>query len=61
MLHLRYYNNKTTDFFPDFSNPDLKQEQSTQLQIAFKGMGGFGDRITNILEDMIRGYQEREY
>jgi LPS-assembly protein len=61
LMHLRYYDNTTTGFFPDFSNPNLEQEKSTQVQIIFKGMGGFGDRISSILEDMIRGYQEREY
>jgi hypothetical protein len=24
-------------------------------------MGGFGNRITGIMEDMIRGFEEREY
>ena len=47
--------------FPDFDNPDLQQEHTTQVQFVLKGMGGFGSRITNILEDMIRGYHEREY
>ncbi|MDH3993744.1 MAG: LPS assembly protein LptD, partial [Gammaproteobacteria bacterium] len=61
LLHLRYYDNATTGDFPDFTNPDLEQEHTTQVQIILKGMGGFGSRITNILEDMIRGYQEREY
>jgi LPS-assembly protein len=61
LLHLRYYDNATTGRIPDFNNPNLEQEHTTQVQIILKGMGGFGDRITNILEDMIRGYQEREY
>ena len=61
LLHLRYYDNATVGEFPDFSNPDLEQEHTTQIQILLKGMGGFGSRITNILEDMIRGYREREY
>ena len=61
LLHLRYYDNNTTGFFPDFDNPDLQQEHTTQVQFVLKGMGGFGSRITNILEDMIRGYHEREY
>jgi LPS-assembly protein len=61
LLHLRYYDNATTGLIPDFNNPDLEQEHSTQVQIILKGMGGFGSRITNILEDMIRGYQERDY
>ena len=61
LLHLRYYDNDTTGFFPDYSDPDLEQEHTTQAQFVLKGMGGFGSRITNILEDMIRGYREREY
>ena len=60
LLHLRYYDNVTGQN-PDFNNPDLEREHSTQIQIVLKGMGGFGNRITSIMEDMIRGYQEREY
>jgi LPS-assembly protein len=61
LLHLRYYDLEATEFIPDFNDPDLEQDHSTQLQFVLKGMGGFGSRITNILEDMIRGYKEREY
>lgn len=61
LMHLRYYDNNTTGFFPDYSDPNLQQQHTTQVQFVLKGMGGFGSRITNILEDMIRGYQEREY
>jgi len=61
LMHLRYYDNQNSAFFPDFSDPNLEQEHTTQVQFVLKGMGGFGSRITNILEDMIRGYQEREY
>ena len=32
-----------------------------RFQILLKGMGGFGDRITDIMQDMIRGFEEREY
>ncbi len=60
-LFLRYYDNNTTGFFPDIDDPDLQQEHITQVQFVLKGMGGFGSRITNILEDMIRGYHGREY
>jgi len=60
LLHLRYYDN-VSDRIPDFNHPNLEREHSTQIQIVLKGMGGFGDRITNIMEDMIRGYDEREY
>jgi len=61
LMHLRYYDNETAGFIPDFSDPDLQQEHTTQVQFVLKGMGGFGSRIPTVLEDMIRGYQEREY
>ena len=61
LLNLRYYDNTSTAYFPDFSDPNLEKENSTQFQVIFKGMGSFGSRISNILEDMIRGYKEREY
>jgi LPS-assembly protein len=60
LIHLRYYDN-VTGSVPDFNNPNLEREHSTQFQITLKGMGGFGDRITNVMEDMIRGFEEREY
>jgi LPS-assembly protein len=60
LLHLRYYDN-VSGRIPDFTNPDLEREHSTQIQIVLKGMGGFGDRITTIMGEMIRGYEEREY
>ncbi len=60
LLHLRYF-----DTVPggtnDFNNPDLERERSTQVQIILKGLGGFGDRVEGLLEDMIRGYEDREY
>ena len=60
LIHLRYYDN-VTGSVPDFNNPNLEREHSTQFQITLKGMGGFGDRITSVMEDMIRGFEEREY
>ena len=60
LLHLRYYNNVSGQI-PNFNNPDLEREHSTQFQITLKGMGGYGERITDIMEDMIRGFEEREY
>ena len=59
LLQLRYYNNVST--FTDFSNPDLERESTIQFQFLLKGMGGFGNRITNIMQDMIRGFEERDY
>jgi len=60
LLQLRYYNNVTGQF-TDFSDPDLERQHTLQFQIVLKGMGGFGNRITNIMQDMIRGFEEREY
>jgi LPS-assembly protein len=60
LLHLRYYNN-VSGTVPDFNDPDLERENTTQFQIILKGMGGYGDEITNIMEDMIRGFDERDY
>ena len=60
LLHLRYFDNVPGET-PDFNNPNLERENSTQFQIVLKGMGGFGNRVTGILDDMIRGFREREY
>jgi LPS-assembly protein len=60
LLHLRYYEN-VTGFVPDFDNPNLEREHSTQVQIVLKGMGGFGNRISGIMEDMIRGFKDSDY
>ena len=60
LLHLRYFNN-VSGTTVDLNDPDLERENTTQFQIILKGMGGFGDRITDIMEDMIRGFEEREY
>ncbi len=60
LVQLRYYNN-VNGVVPDFNNPDLERESTVQFQFVLKGMGGFGNRITNIMQDMIRGFDEREY
>jgi LPS-assembly protein len=60
LLHLRYYDNVPGQL-PGFDNPDLQREESTQIQIMLKGMGGFGDRATRIMENMIRGFRDFEY
>ncbi|GAB5452596.1 MAG: LPS-assembly protein LptD [Halioglobus sp.] len=59
-LYLRYFNNESGEF-TDFRDPNLERENTAQFQIVLKGMGGFGDRITDIMQDMIRGFQERDY
>ena len=60
LMHLRYYNN-VSGGVTDFNDPDLEREHTTQFQFILKGMGGYGDQITDIMEDMIRGFEEREY
>ena len=60
LLQLRYYNNDS-GAIPNFSNPNLERESTVQFQFLLKGMGGFGNRITNIMQTMIRGFDEREY
>jgi LPS-assembly protein len=59
LLYLRYFDN-VTGGNPDFNNPDLEREHATQIQIILKGLGGFGDRVDSLLEDMIQGYRERD-
>ncbi len=60
LVHLRYYNNVNGNII-DFSDPDLERQKSIQFQILLKGMGGFGNRITDIMQEMIRGFRDREY
>jgi len=60
LLNLRYYNNDN-GVQPDFDNPELERNQTLQFQVVLKGMGGLGNRITNIMQDMIRGFDERGY
>ncbi len=60
LLYLRYYNNESNSV-QDFNDPNLQRENTAQFQIVLKGMGGFGDRITDIMQNMIRGFEEREY
>jgi LPS-assembly protein len=60
LLHLRYIDTAPGQISTDFDNPALQREHSTQIQIVLKGMGGFGDRVSGLLEDMIRGFEERE-
>jgi len=61
LLHLRYYDTVPGQRNPDFNDPELQREDSTQIQIVLKGMGGFGSRATSIMKDMIRGFTDREY
>ena len=59
LLHLRYFDTVPGQI-PDFRDPELEREYTTQFQIVLKGMGGFGNRVEGLLEDMIRGFEERE-
>ena len=59
LLHLRYFDTIPGQI-PDFTDPELEREHSTQFQIVLKGMGGFGNRVENLLGDLIRGFEERE-
>ena len=60
LLYLRYYDNASGEN-PDFNDPLLEREDSTQIQIVLKGMGGFGSRASSIMEDMIRGFTDSDY
>lgn len=60
LLHLRYIDNIPGQNI-DYTSPNLEREESTELQFILKGMGGFGSRVSNVLKEMIRGFEEREY
>lgn len=60
LLHLRYFDTAQGQYVnPD--DPALEREHSTQVQIVLKGLGGFGSRVSSILEDMIRGYKDSDF
>lgn len=54
-LYLRYVDTLVGSF-PNLNDPTLPRENAFQLQIMLKGMGGFGGRVDNLLNDMIRGF-----
>jgi LPS-assembly protein len=60
LLHLRYFDNIPGENI-DFTDPNLEREQSTEIQFILKGMGGFGSSVSNVLVEMIRGFEESEY
>ena len=60
LLHLRYYDSVAGQNL-DFTDPNLERESSTQIQFELKGMGGFGARVSGLMEDMIRGFDNSEY
>ena len=58
LLYMRYIDTLVGDI-PDFTDPNLPRENSFQLQVMLKGMGGFGGRVDELLSDMIRGFTPR--
>ncbi|MEP1472093.1 MAG: LPS-assembly protein LptD [Halieaceae bacterium] len=60
LLHLRYFDTIPGQD-PSLSIANLEREHSTQFQIVLKGMGGFGNRVEGLLDDLIRGFEERPY
>ena len=59
LLYMRYIDTLVGDI-PDFTDPNLPRENSFQLQVMLKGMGGFGGRVDELLSDMIRGFTPRQ-
>ena len=60
LLHLRYFDTVPGQE-PGLGLANLERENSTQFQIVLKGMGGFGNRVEGLMEDMIRGFENRTY
>jgi len=58
ILYMRYIDTERGEI-PDFNDPNLDRENAIQVQFLLKGMGGFGGRVDNLLDDMIRGFSER--
>ena len=58
ILYMRYIDTERGQI-PDFNDPNLNRENAIQVQFLLKGMGGFGGRVDNLLNDMIRGFGER--
>ena len=45
---------RDTDVFdPD---PELRRDRAFQFQFVLKGLGSFGRRVDNLMQDMIRGF-----
>ena len=60
LLHLRYFDT-AGERAPNFDTPNLDREFATQLQIVLKGLGGFGSRVEQLMQDMIRGFDRVAY
>ena len=39
-----------------FISSDLQRDRAFQFQFVLKGLGGFGSRVDNLMQDMIRGF-----
>jgi LPS-assembly protein len=59
LLHLRYFDSVPGQV-TNFNDPEVEREHATEFQIVLKGMGGFGNRVKSIMEDMIRGFEESD-
>jgi len=43
----------TNVFIPE---PELRRDRAFQFQFVLKGLGSFGRRVDNFIQDMIRGF-----
>ncbi len=59
LLYMRYIDTLVGEI-PDLTAPNLPRENSFQLQVMLKGMGGFGGRVDELLSDLIRGFRSRQ-
>ena len=39
--------------------PELTRDRAFQFQFVLKGLGGFGNRVDNLMQDMIRGFNAK--
>mgnify|MGYP003706064087 CR=1 FL=1 len=59
VLYMRYVDTDGNVTASDLFDPNLDRENALQFQFVLKGMGGFGGRVDNLLNDMIRGFRDR--
>jgi LPS-assembly protein len=60
LLHLRYFDTARNGI-PDFDSPDLDRQYATQIQFVLKGLGGLGDDVEQLMNDMIQGFDRLAY
>ena len=41
------------------AEPELTRDRAFQFQFILKGLGGFGGRVDNLMQDMIRGFNAK--